>query len=78
MGVGWLAGPRLQLLLNIGGPERLSRAEMAKVVAEVRGFDKALIKHIPAASVRICPPLPIILYIHWHSCKIEGLVVNSR
>lgn len=44
-------GVRLQLLLNIGGPQRLSRAEMAEVVADVRGFDNGLIKHIPAASV---------------------------
>ncbi|KAI5058070.1 hypothetical protein GOP47_0026240 [Adiantum capillus-veneris] len=41
----------LQLLLNVGGPERLSRAEMAEVVAEVRGFDKSLITDISAASV---------------------------
>lgn len=70
------AGLRLQLLLNVGGPERLSRAEMAEAVAEVRGFDKALIKHIPAASVRISP----LSYhsLHWHSSKIEGLDVAGE
>ncbi|MCO5610828.1 hypothetical protein L7F22_065070 [Adiantum nelumboides] len=41
----------LQLLLNVGGPERLSRAEMAQVVAEVGGFDKSLVKYNLAASV---------------------------
>lgn len=49
---------------------------MAEVVAEVRGFDKALIKHIRAASVYICP----LAYhsLHWHSCKIERLVVAGE
>ncbi|KAH7429580.1 hypothetical protein KP509_09G057100 [Ceratopteris richardii] len=43
--------PTMQLLLNAGGPQRLSRAEMAEIVAEVGGFDKSLIRHIRAASV---------------------------
>lgn len=44
-------GSTFQLLLNVGGPERLSRADMAEVVAEVGRFDKSLIKHVKAASV---------------------------
>lgn len=42
---------RLQLLLNVGGPQRLSRAEMAEVVADIKGFKKSLIKYVSAASV---------------------------
>ena len=41
----------LQLLLNVGGPTRLSRADMAEIVAEVKGIDKSLIKRVSAASV---------------------------
>lgn len=41
----------LQLLLNVGGPQRLSRAEMAEVVAVVKGLDKSLVRHTSAAAV---------------------------
>ncbi|CAM6112623.1 unnamed protein product [Calypogeia fissa] len=40
-----------QLLLNVGGPDRLSRAGMAEVVAQVRGHDVALINHVSASTV---------------------------
>ncbi|KAL1213625.1 hypothetical protein V5N11_000694 [Cardamine amara subsp. amara] len=42
---------QMQLVLNAGGPERLSRVQMAQVVAEVRGYDLSLIKHVSASSV---------------------------
>ncbi|XP_010419602.1 PREDICTED: methionine adenosyltransferase 2 subunit beta-like [Camelina sativa] len=42
---------QMQLVLNAGGPERLSRVEMAQAVAEVRGYDLSLIKHVSASSV---------------------------
>ncbi|KAG7553442.1 NAD(P)-binding domain superfamily [Arabidopsis thaliana x Arabidopsis arenosa] len=42
---------QMQLVLNAGGPERLSRVQMAQVVAEVRGYDMSLIKHVSASSV---------------------------
>ncbi|KAG6548446.1 hypothetical protein Mapa_009933 [Marchantia paleacea] len=40
-----------QLVLNVGGPDRLSRAEMAAVVAEVKGCETSLINHVKASTV---------------------------
>ncbi|KAF3541464.1 hypothetical protein F2Q69_00021284 [Brassica cretica] len=42
---------QMRLLLNAGGPDRLSRVQMAEVVAQVRGHDLSLIKHVSASSV---------------------------
>ncbi|KAL0712350.1 hypothetical protein Bca4012_019328 [Brassica carinata] len=42
---------QMRLVLNAGGPDRLSRVQMADVVAQVRGHDLSLIKHVSASSV---------------------------
>ncbi|ESQ37708.1 hypothetical protein EUTSA_v10028798mg [Eutrema salsugineum] len=42
---------QMRIVLNAGGPDRLSRVQMAEVVAEVRGHDHSLIKHVSASSV---------------------------
>lgn len=42
---------QMRLVLNAGGPDRLSRVQMAQVVAQVRGHDLSLIKHVSASSV---------------------------
>uniref|UniRef100_A0A7N0ZQT3 RmlD-like substrate binding domain-containing protein n=1 Tax=Kalanchoe fedtschenkoi TaxID=63787 RepID=A0A7N0ZQT3_KALFE len=48
----WVSeGKPMQLLLNVGGPDRLSRAQMAEAVAQTRGHDLSLIKRVPASSV---------------------------
>ncbi|XP_039125011.1 LOW QUALITY PROTEIN: methionine adenosyltransferase 2 subunit beta [Dioscorea cayenensis subsp. rotundata] len=44
-------GEPMQLFLNVGGPDRLSRLEMAKSVATYRGYDLSLIKSVSASSV---------------------------
>lgn len=41
----------MQLLLNAGGPNRLSRFQMAEAVAQVRGYNASLIKAVSASSV---------------------------
>ena len=46
-------GKKMQLLLNVGGPDRLSRVQMAEVVARVRGYDASLIKQVSASSVSV-------------------------
>lgn len=43
----------MQLLLNVGGADRVSRVQMAEVVAEIRGYSTSLIKPVSASSVRI-------------------------
>lgn len=48
----------MQLLLNVGGPNRVSRVEMAETVAEIRGHKKSLIKRVSASSV--CSPLDLL------------------
>ncbi|WRX11353.1 RmlD-like substrate binding domain - like 1 [Theobroma cacao] len=44
-------GKKTQLLLNVGGPDRVSRVQMAEAVAQIRGHDSSLIKPISASSV---------------------------
>lgn len=41
----------MQLLLNAGGPDRVSRVQMAEAVAQIRGHDTSLIKPVSASSV---------------------------
>lgn len=43
----------MKLLLNAGGPDRVSRVQMAEAVAHVRGYDTSLIKQVSASSVSI-------------------------
>ncbi|GAQ82491.1 Rossmann-fold NAD(P)-binding domain-containing protein [Klebsormidium nitens] len=38
-------------VFNLGGPERLSRVDMALAVARERGYSEQLVKPVPAASV---------------------------
>ncbi|XP_059458889.1 uncharacterized protein LOC132188452 [Corylus avellana] len=48
----WVSeGKQMQLLLNVGGPDRVSRVEMAEAVAHIRGYDTSLIKAVSASSV---------------------------
>ncbi|KAK6142826.1 hypothetical protein DH2020_023174 [Rehmannia glutinosa] len=42
---------QVQLILNVGGPDRLSRVQMAEAVAHVRGYNTSLIKPVSASSV---------------------------
>lgn len=44
-------GMPMQLLLNAGGPDRVSRAQMAEAVAKVRGYDALLINKVSASTV---------------------------
>ncbi|KAH0460728.1 hypothetical protein IEQ34_008303 [Dendrobium chrysotoxum] len=47
----WISdGNQIKLILNVGGPDRLSRAQMAVAVADYRGYDLSLIKLVSAAS----------------------------
>lgn len=41
----------MQLLLNVGGPDRVSRVQMAEAVANVRGYNTSMINQISASSV---------------------------
>ncbi|XP_045800267.1 methionine adenosyltransferase 2 subunit beta [Trifolium pratense] len=48
----WLSeGKKMQLLLNVGGSDRVSRVQMAEAVAQFRGHDTSLIKPVSASSV---------------------------
>lgn len=50
----------MQLLLNVGGPDRVSRVEMAEAVARIRGYDASLIRPVSASSV--CFKTPLLIY----------------
>ncbi|XP_059312709.1 uncharacterized protein LOC132063943 isoform X1 [Lycium ferocissimum] len=41
----------MQLLLNVGGPDRVSRVQMAEAVAHVRGYNLSLIKSVSSSTV---------------------------
>lgn len=43
----------MQLILNAGGADRVSRFQMAETVAQVRGYDTSLINSVSASTVRI-------------------------
>ncbi|KAG2662695.1 methionine adenosyltransferase 2 subunit beta isoform X1 [Panicum virgatum] len=48
----WLSdGKKVQVLLNVGGPDRVSRLQMAESVATVRGYDHNIIKSVSASSL---------------------------
>lgn len=52
----------MQLLLNVGGPDRVSRVQMAQAVAQFRGYDTSLIKAVSASSVCVMFYLSHFLY----------------
>lgn len=62
----------MRLVLNAGGPDRLSRVQMAEVVAEVRGHDTFLIK--PASASSVCVKLSPIIPLVEEYCKIIHLM----
>ncbi|XP_042510422.1 dTDP-4-dehydrorhamnose reductase isoform X1 [Macadamia integrifolia] len=48
----WISdGRQMQLVFNVGGPDRVSRVQMAEAVANVRGYNTSLIKPVSASSV---------------------------
>ncbi|KAI3449174.1 hypothetical protein Pfo_005839 [Paulownia fortunei] len=48
----WISeAKQVQLLLNVGGPDRVSRVQMAEAVAHVRGYSTSLVKPVSATSV---------------------------
>lgn len=46
-------GTNMQLILNVGGPDRLSRLQMAETVAAVRGYELSLLKPVSASTVSL-------------------------
>ncbi|XP_042395934.1 methionine adenosyltransferase 2 subunit beta-like [Zingiber officinale] len=48
----WISdGKQMQLLLNVGGANRVSRLQMAESVARIKGYNPSLIKPVSASSV---------------------------
>lgn len=48
----WNSGDKwMQIVLNVGGPDRISRLQMAQVVSDLRGYNSSTIKSVSAASV---------------------------
>lgn len=41
----------MRLVINVGGPDRVSRSEMAKIVAACKGHESSLIRSVSASSV---------------------------
>ncbi|XP_009628107.1 uncharacterized protein [Nicotiana tomentosiformis] len=48
----WISGREpIQLLLNVGGPDRVSRVQMAEAIAHIRGYNLSLIKPVSSSTV---------------------------
>ncbi|KAL4654062.1 hypothetical protein ACB092_01G351400 [Castanea dentata] len=48
----WISqGKQMQLLLNVGGPDRVSWVQMAEAVADFKGYNTQLINAVSASSV---------------------------
>ncbi|CAA0813607.1 NAD(P)-binding Rossmann-fold superfamily protein [Striga hermonthica] len=48
----WISeAKQMRLVLNAGGPDRVSRVQMAEAVARVRGYSTSLIRPVSASSV---------------------------
>ena len=58
--------------INVGGPERLSRAQFARLVAGARGLDPALVNAVPSASVERAVPSPRDISMRVE--RLEGLL----
>lgn len=73
-------GEPMQLLLNVGGPDRVSRFQMAEAVAQIRGYNTSLIKAVSASSVskNICE---CVIFLHdtstWH-CFLVHLLSSAE
>lgn len=47
----WISeAKQTQLIVNVGGPDRVSRVQMAETVADIRGYNPSLIKSVSASS----------------------------
>lgn len=55
----------MYLLLNIGGPDRLSRAAMAETVAQVRGYDTKLVRRVSSQTAVSPEPHIAIFILHF-------------
>ncbi|XLR11477.1 hypothetical protein S83_039415, partial [Arachis hypogaea] len=47
--VKYIEDKKIQLLLNAGGPDKVSRVQMAKAVAQFKGHDTSKIKPVSAS-----------------------------
>lgn len=55
----WIAdGTSMQVIFNVGGPDRLSRLQMAEIVAAVRGYELSLLKPVSASTINRCVKSP--------------------
>lgn len=55
----------LHLLLNVGGPDRLSRAAMAETVANVQGYDTNLVRRVSSqTAVSVLRSTQILVMFH--------------
>nr|GMD65011.1 methionine adenosyltransferase 2 subunit beta [Ipomoea batatas] len=67
---GWISESKpMQLLVNVGGPDRVSRVQMAEAVAEIRGY-KASINPVSSSSSYIMRYFVNMAYVHMRSMPL--------
>lgn len=59
-------GNQMQLLLNVGGPDRVSRFQMAEAVAHARNYNTSLITPVSASSVCILSSVLFDTLLLWY------------
>lgn len=68
---------QMQLLLNVGGPDRVSRVQMAEAVADIRGHNAALIKPVSSSSVsRLLAISEMPMYNHHHVLVLRVMLIS--
>jgi hypothetical protein len=68
-------GKKMRVVLNAGGPDRVSRVQMAESVALHRGYSFSLIKSVSASSVRCSSAYYFILFFYLSITRLSQVVV---
>jgi dTDP-4-dehydrorhamnose reductase len=63
------------IILNFGGPERVSRAELGEMLCEIAGFDKNLIEKIKMSDI---PDFPAVADVSLNTEKLQSLGIKIK
>nr|GMD62366.1 methionine adenosyltransferase 2 subunit beta [Ipomoea batatas] len=74
---GWISESKpMQLLVNVGGPDRVSRVQMAEAVAEIRGY-KASINPVSSSSVSNLSTVSTVSLIYYAILSFASMTAAS-
>jgi dTDP-4-dehydrorhamnose reductase len=64
-----------KVILNFGGPERVSRAELGEMLCKIAGFDKSLIDKISMSDI---PGFPVVKDVSLNTEKLLSLGFKQK